>query len=93
MDINLSIAKICEGDPTYPYGYLYLSVTMEGGCLTAHRTIHRYDKNKAGALDAYRANLLSLERQLSDGIEEVRSLIEGLPAKVVEADLFGPSSW
>jgi hypothetical protein len=87
--IRIDIHRICEDDPrNYPLGFLYFNAQKGSSSFTTSLAPAPSQIDEDGldyVVKQYRKNLLEIESQLSKGIEEVRALLENLPATSIES--------
>jgi hypothetical protein len=87
--IRIDIHRICEDDyRNYPLGFLYINIQEGRSSFTTNLAPAPTLIDEQGSewvVKQYRKNLLEIESQLSKGIEEVRALLENLPATSIES--------
>jgi hypothetical protein len=87
--IHIAINRICEEDKeNFPLGFLYVHVQTGPASVTMHSAPGLCEIREVGletVTKEYRRMLVGLESQLSKGIEEVRALLENLPATSIKS--------
>ena len=71
--------------PVFPFGWMNIEISTRNMKASVDYALPYHEVDQPGAVDTFRRELVDLEAQLARAIENVRTMMEALPAQSIES--------